>query len=70
MCDPDGKDWSNHFAIDSRLNSPFHQGINICAIPCLCVPVSLLSEGKESLSQAVLDASLSGVPVGILAFCI
>jgi len=61
MCDADGKDRSNHF---SRLNSSFHQRINICAIPCPCVPGSLLSEGKESLTQIVLDAGPSGVPVG------
>jgi hypothetical protein len=64
MCDADGKDRSNDFAINSRLNSSFHQGVNICAMPCPCVPVSLHSEGKESPSQAVLDAGPSGVPVG------
>ena len=64
MCNADGKDRSNDYAMNSRLNSSFHQGIKICAISCLSVPVTLLSEGKELLSQVVLDAGPSGVPVG------
>ena len=64
MCDADGKDRSNDYAINSRLNSSFHQGIKICAIPCFCVLVTLFSEGTESLSQVALDAGPSGVPIG------
>ena len=45
MCNVDGKDRSNHLAINSDLKNYFHQGINIFAIPCPSVPVSLLSEG-------------------------
>ena len=66
MCDADGKDRSNHFAINSRLNCSFHQGINTCVMCQYDCFLRVKNHWAKSFWMQLHMVSLSR----ILAFCI